>query len=288
MQWDEIAVLSVTTLSSIGMLIIATAGLAVIFGLMKVINFAHGEFIMAGAYVTVIAEHAGVPLLFAVLLATAVMALFGMAVEWLIIRWLYGRLLDSLLATWGLSLVMVQVATILAGPFGRALRMPFGTARIGSGSVSEYSVFLIAVAGFMVVVTYIILTRTNYGLRAQAAVQVPDMASAIGINTKVTNRLTFALGSGLAGMAGGVLVPVYSVTPAVGGAFIAKSFLTVISAGPVALSGSVVSGSMIEGVHRVAAYFYGGVRGLIILLIFAVVLLRIFRNGVSASWLRRI
>ncbi len=288
MSADQFTVLLLTGLTNIASLAIASLGLAVIFGMMRVINLAHGEFIMFGAYVALAGTRAGLPLGLAVCLAALVGGLFGAIAERLIIRPLYGRLLDTMLATWGLSLVMSQTAVIFFGTVTTGVTTPFGNLTIGGFSVSQYSLFLIVVALVLMGLTYLIFTRTKYGLLAQAATQDPAMASALGVDSSRINMLTFALGAALAGVAGAVLSPVVSITPTLGQAFTARTFLTVVVAGPVVLSGTTVAAGVLGSVQTAFSYLFTPVVGTAALLIVSILALRIYRFGVSAGWGRRI
>ena len=284
MEWDYIAVVLVSAMCSASVLIIASLGLAVIFGMMGVINLAHGEFIMFGAYAALIATRISLPLPLAVLFAGLVTALFGVIVERLIIRFLYGRLLDTLLATWGLSLALYQTAVLIFGSTTPGVGIPVGTVSIGKYTMSTYFVFLMGVAFVLLIATYLIFTRTSYGMMARASIQNPEMAKAIGIETKRINTITFALGAGLAGLAGGLLVPAFPATPNMGLAFVAKAFLAVVVAGPVTLTGTVLAGGSLGTVSAVTASYLSTVLGDIIFFVATILILRMFPNGISERW----
>src|SRR5918911_5640154 len=210
-QADQILSLLVSVLFSVATLVIIALGLAVIFGMMRIINLAHGEFLMLGAFAVLAATRAGLALWPAMLLATLVVGVMGLVIERLVIRHLYGRILDTMLATWGLSLVLTQVATIIFGPATQGIATPLGSVQIGAYSISQYSLLLIVVAILLLALTYLVFTRTRYGLMAQAATQLPEMASALGIDVQRINMVTFAFGSALAGRRGGPLPPLYGL-----------------------------------------------------------------------------
>jgi urea transport system permease protein len=288
MEWDYLTIVAVSSLTSAAVLIIASLGLAVIFGLMGVINLAHGEFIMIGAYTALMTTRAGMPLFVAIALAALITALFGAIVERLVICRLYGRLLDTLLATWGLSLVLYQSAVLLFGSTTPGIGLPIASVAIGRYSISTYFLFLIAAALAMLAVTYLILTRTTYGIMARASIQDRDTAAAVGIETGRINTLTFAFGAGLAGLAGGLLVPAFPATPGMGIAFVAKAFLAVVVAGPVTLTGTAVAAGALGWVASATASYYTTVIGDIIFFIATILLLRAFRNGISDRWRLRL
>ena len=284
MEIDYLITVLLTSLSSASILIIATLGLAIIFGLMGVINLAHGEFIMFGAYAALVVTRLGVPYPLAVIIASILTAFFGAIVERIIIRHLYGRLFDTLLATWGLSLVLYQSAVLLFGTVTPGIGMPISFIQIGTYTVSSYMLFLILVAIVLVAITYWLLTKTGYGIMARAAIQDSETASAIGIESKKLNMLTFALGSGLAGFAGAILLPAIPATPNMGFALIVKAFLAVIAAGPVTLTGTAVIGGILGSLSSITASFSTSVAGEILFFFLTISILRIFPLGISANW----
>ena len=284
MEFDYLATVVLSSLSSASVLLIATVGLAVVFGLMGVINLAHGEFIMFGAYAALFITKSGIPFPVAVVLASAITALFGAVVERAIIRHLYGRLLDTLLATWGLSLVLYQSAVLIFGTVTPGIGMPQSNLQIGDYTISTYLLFLIVVAAVLIGALYWLLTRTRYGVVARAAIQDPETAATVGIEAGRINTLTFALGSGLAGFAGAILLPAIPATPSMGFAFVIKAFLAVVAAGPVTLTGTVAAGGVLGTVASMTASFYTSVMGDVVFFIATITILRIFPLGISARW----
>jgi len=153
---------------SVAVLILVALGLAVLFGMMGIINLAHGEFLMFGAFATLGGVRFGLPLPLAMLAAVACVAAFGWLVERFLVRHLYGRLADSMLATWGLSLIMAQSATLLFGASTQGIATPGGSLRIGDYSIAWYSLLLIAAALALMILLYLVFTRTRYGVMAGA------------------------------------------------------------------------------------------------------------------------
>lgn len=281
---DHFAVVLLSALSAAAALTIATVGLAVVFGLMGVVNLAHGEFIMVGAYTTLTVTRWGVPFLLAVFAGALVTALFGAVVELLIVRPLYGRLLDTMLATWGLSLILLQLAVLNLGTVEPGIGLPQWSLTIGSFRIATYLVLLIAVAALIVGLVYLLFTRTSYGVMARAAIQDRQIASAIGIETSRLNTTTFALGSGLAGLAGGLLLPAVPATPSMGFAFVVKAFLVVVAAGPATLSGTAATGGALASAANVSASVWSTSLGDLIFFAATIAILRIFPFGVSEKW----
>ncbi|MBZ0215635.1 MAG: hypothetical protein K8F25_03700 [Fimbriimonadaceae bacterium] len=202
---DSLLVVAFAAATSVATLLIASIGLAVIFGLMRIINMAHGEFLMIGAFATVVLVRTlGLPVLVAALGGAAATALLGLIVEIILIRPLYGRrLVDTLLVTFGLSLVLFQLAVDIFGTTSPGISTPFGAVTIGEYSVSVYSLLLIPIAAVLMLAVYFVFTCTKYGLLARAAAQNPEMANALGVDARKINKLTFMLGAALAGLGGG-------------------------------------------------------------------------------------
>ena len=284
MELDYIATVLLSSLSSASILLIATIGLAVMFGLMGVINLAHGEFIMFGAYAALFATQIGIPYPIAVIFSCLATAVFGGLVERLIIRRLYGRIFDTLLATWGLSLVLYQSAVLIFGSVTPGIGLPISNVQIGDYSLSSYLLFLIVVAAFLIAGLYWLLTKTGYGITARAAIQDRETASAIGIESSRINMITFALGSGLAGFAGAILLPAIPATPNMGFAYVVKAFLAVVAAGPVTLTGTVVVGGMLGAIGNITASFWTSVVGDFVFFFLTIAILRIFPLGISGRW----
>lgn len=288
MELDYLATVLVSSLSSASILLIATLGLAVIYGLMGVINLAHGEFLMIGAYAALTATQVGVPYPLAIPIAVIVTMLIGAVVEVLVIRQLYGRLFDTMLATWGLGMVFNQSAVLLFGTVSPGIGMPQYSIKIGDYSLAAYPLAMIAVAAVMLVFVYLLLTKTVYGMKARASIQEPEMAQVIGIDSSRINTLTFAVGSGLAGFAGAVLLPIIPATPSMGLFFAVKGFLTVVVAGPVALTGTALAAIGLGGGASVTASFMTSVVGDVFFFLATALLLWLYPLGISSKWRRKL
>lgn len=285
---DYLATVFVSSLSSASILLIATIGLAVVFGLMGVINLAHGEFLMIGAYSALTATQYGIPFILTIPIAVAVTMAIGALVEVLIINRLYGRIFDTMLATWGISIVFYQLAVLIFGTVTPGIGMPQYSLKIGEYSLAGYPLLMIGVAAIMGVFVYLLMTRTVYGMKARASIQQPEMAQAIGIESAKVNTLTFAIGCGLAGFAGAVLLPIIPATPSMGFAFVIKAFLTVVVAGPVTLTGSALTAIGLGGGASVTASFLTSVAGDIFFFLITAALLWLYPLGISAKWRRKL
>ncbi|MDQ7980833.1 branched-chain amino acid ABC transporter permease [Paraburkholderia sp. SARCC-3016] len=273
---------------SIAILVLVSLGLSVLFGMMGIINLAHGEFLMFGAFATLAGVRSGLPLPLAMILATAVVAAYGWVVERVLIRHLYGRLADSMLATWGLSLIMSQVAVYVFGPTTQGIPTPGGSLRVGGYSVSVYSIVLVVAAVALLAIVYAVFTRTKYGVMARAAVQRPQMASAIGIDPRRINALTFMFGAGLAGAAGALLAPMVGVMPTMGEAYIARAFMTVVVGGSGVLTGAAAASVLLGGIENVISYLSTPFFGQAALLILAICLVRVMPTGISGRLRRKL
>lgn len=280
-------VVIIQVLYAVASLVIISAGLAVIFGMMKVINLAHGEFMMLGAYTTIGAINLGVNLWVAMLLiAPIAVGLVGMVLERLIIRRLYGRMVDTMLATWGLSLLLVGIVTSVAGNTTAGVSAPLGSISIGDYSVSAYTLVIIAVAVVLALAILWVLLRTQWGLIARGTMQKPDIANALGISPSRVYSVTFAIGAALSGLAGGLLAPLTGVVPTMGAAFVAKAFITVIAGGPAILAGLVGASTLFGAINQLATFVTTPVFGEVALLVAAVVMLRLLPQGITGRFFK--
>lgn len=288
MQADQLVNFTLLLLTSISLLVVISIGLAVIFGMMGVINLAHGEFLMLGAFATLTAVRAGLNFWIAIIVAALAVGVFGLIIERLLIRHLYGRLIDSMLATWGLSLILIQGAVFIFGPSTQGIRTPLGSVRIGVYSVSQYSLVLIVAAIVLLAIVLWVFTRTPYGTMARASTQLPNMASAVGINTSRVNMITFAFGSALAGVGGALLAPIAGVLPSMGQAYVARAFVVVIVGGPGVLTGTSAASALLGATENVVSFLSTSVLGQVALFIAAIVLLRFMPTGISGRWGRQL
>jgi urea transport system permease protein len=284
---DFFAIIVIQVLYGIASLVIISAGLAVIFGMMKVINLAHGEFMMLGAYATLGALKLGINLWVAIFVAAPLaVGLIGVVLERLVIRRLYGRLVDTMLATWGLSLLLVGIVTSLIGNITAGISTPLGNVKVGAYSVSVYTLLIIAVAVVLGLIIRTVLLKTQLGLIARGTMQNPAMADALGISPSRVYMITFGVGAALSGLAGGVLAPLTGVVPTMGGAFIAKAFITVIGGGPAILAGLVGASTFFGAINQIAAFLSTPVFGEVALLVAAILMLRLLPFGITGRFFK--
>lgn len=268
-------------LSSFGFLILSAIGLAVIFGMMGIINLAHGEFITIGAYSTALSYHAGLPLVVAMGVGVLTTLVFGLILEATVIRRLYGRLLDSMVATWGISLMVVQGLRIVLGSSIPNIGTPLGSVSYGGYSYSAYQLLLALLSLVVLGALYWLFTSTDFGLKARATIQDEEMARSLGIDTNRMYLLTFGLGSALAGLTGALVGPTMTLVPGMGSSFLVEAFVTVVVGGGAVLVGTVGAGASLGAIYAIFSNAFGTFMGRVALLVTTMVVIRIWPNGVT-------
>ena len=287
-------------LSVFCVLLLMALGLAIIFGQMGVINMAHGEFLTIGAYTTYLvsvltssyaAAFGPYYFIVAIVLAFFIAGAIGWLVEWAMISKLYHRPLDTLLATWGLSLVMQQL-----------FRSTFGAREVGAtlpdwlmGSLSLTDTIEIPRNGLFVMVLTLLLTaaiflmlyRSRWGLQVRATMLNRNMSRAVGINTKRVDRMTFALGCGVAGVAGAAFTTIGSTGPTAGSLYIVDTFLVVVFGGAASLLGTIASAFSIAQAQSILEFFLTGSMAKVITLLTVVAILMLRPQGLFASKVRK-
>jgi urea transport system permease protein len=275
-------------------------GLAIIFGQMGVINMAHGEFMILGAYMTWIvasAVEAYAPSLFvgyffiAIVVAFIVSGALGLIVEWGLIRFLYKRPLDTLLATWGLSLIMQQAFRSGFGPREVGVTLPDWM--LGSMPVTEFievQINGLLVMGLTLIITGVVallLFRSSWGLQVRAVVANRTMAGAAGIDTRRVDRLTFGLGCGIAGVAGSAFTMIGSTGPTAGQLYIVDTFLVVVFGGAQSLLGTIASAFAISQSQSTLEFFMSGSMAKVMTLLIVIGLLMLRPQGLFVLKVRR-
>jgi branched-chain amino acid transport system permease protein len=284
---DLVALLAIQVLYAIASLALISVGLAIIFGMMRVINLAHGEFLMLGGYAAIVATSHGISIWLSILVvAPIVVGIIGVIVERTIIRFLYGRMIDTMLATWGLSLLLVGLTTAIFGNTTVGISAPLGSFQIGDYRTSAYTLFVIAVAVVVLSAIFAVMRWTRLGLIARGTMQNANMASALGVNPPRVYAVTFGAGAALSGLAGAVLAPVSGVFPTIGVAYVAKSFITVIGGGAAILSGTVSASALFGTINQIATFVTTPVFGEVALLAAAIVLIRLLPQGITGRFFR--
>ncbi|MBN8441905.1 MAG: urea ABC transporter permease subunit UrtB [Thauera sp.] len=276
-------------------LLLAALGLAITYGVMGVINMAHGELLMVGAYATFLVQglfRSHLPAYLDWYVAAAIpvaflsAALVGVAMERLVLRHLYGRPLESLLATWGLSLVLIQAARVIFGPQNLELANPSwmsGGAELAAGVVLPYNrIVIIGFAVFVLVLIWLLMQRTRLGMFVRAVTQNRPMAGCVGVPTARVDTLAFAIGSGVAGLGGLALSQIANVGPAMGTGYIVDAFMVVVLGGVGQLAGAVWAALGLGIFSKFLEGWAGAVIAKILVLVFIIVFIQKRPQGIFA------
>jgi urea transport system permease protein len=278
-------------LSIASIFFVAALGLTIIYGTAGVINMAHGEFIMLGAY-TVYAMQTffGVPYFLCIPAAFIVVGAIGFVIEKSLIRYLYDRPLDTLLATWGVSLVLIQGTRLIFGSDPKFVRIPSflsSNIEIGSLSLGVFRIFIILMALALAAGVWFVFYKTDFGIKIRAVTQNREMAASFGINSGQIYSFTFALGAGLAGVAGALFGALNIVLPTMGMGYVVEAFLTVVTGGG-ALVGSAIASLAIGELQSIFALITNSTFAQFMIFVLIVVFLRFRPQGlISASGKRR-
>ena len=284
---DLFFVILLEMLYGVAALVLISVGLAIVFGMMKVINLAHGEFMMMGGYAAIAAVGLGINIFIAILvIAPIVVGVIGLVVERLVIRHLYGRLIDTMLATWGLSLLFIGAATMIFGNTTTGISTPIAGFTVGGYQVNGYNVFIIVIAAAVIIALFAVLKFTRLGLVARGTMQRSDMAASLGYSPDRVYMATFFCGSALSGLAGAVFAPLVGLVPTSGGAYIAEAFITVIIGGPALVAGLLSSAGLLGLISQVFTFAVSPVIGEMALLVAAVILLRLLPQGITSRFFK--
>ncbi|MEN3363169.1 MAG: urea transport system permease protein [Burkholderiales bacterium] len=272
--------LSLDTLSFSLSLLLVTLGLVIIFGLMNVINMAHGEFFLLGAYCVVAVQQSGMPYWLALLIAPLVLAAIGVLLEQFVIRHVYSRFIDTILATWGISIALKQLIVVVFGPTSQSIVNPLpDPVQIFGVVYPSFRLFIMGVSLVLTIATFLVFYKTKLGLAIRGVIANRPMAASLGLNTRALDRWTFAFGAALAGFAGAVMAPIMSVDPQMGVGFLIPAFLSVMVGGVVGLLGAVLGVGIIGGTSTVMSTFSTQVGAQIAVFVLAIVVIRLFPEG---------
>jgi urea transport system permease protein len=275
-------------------LLLAAIGLAITFGVMGVINMAHGEMVMLGAYATyvvqgLITQYAPGIADYSLVLAVPAAFLFtgavGVVIERGLIRWLYGRPLETLLATWGLSLILQQAIRTIFGPTNKLVQTPTwmtGEIDVGGLAITLNRLWIVGFTIVVFIILQLVLNRTPLGLQMRAVTQNRRMASAMGIRTPFVDAMTFGLGSGIAGIAGVALSQIDNVSPNLGQNYIIDSFMVVVFGGVGNLWGTLIGALTLGITNKFLEPYAGAVLGKILILVFIILFIQRRPRGLFA------
>lgn len=271
------------------MLLLTSLGLVIIMGYMKVVNLAHTEMLMMGAFLCYyLYEVAHIPFVLTIILSYVISFAFGALIERLIICHFYGKMAETLLATYGISIVMKQLALILFGKSYKQVSYPISAVvKFGDIYIESYKLIVMLVAVLALLGTLFFINKTSMGRKIRATTQNRTMTNCCGIDTKKVDTITFAHGMGLAGLAGAVIAPLSTVTYALGESWLTNTFMNVVLGGVSSLFGTVCSSLIIQMFISLVSGFSSSVTGQIVVLLLVIVIIRLKPEGLITQKGRR-
>lgn len=289
MNGTLIGQLLVSGAASAFMLLLTSLGLVIIMGYMKVVNLAHTEMLMMGAFACYyLYEVLHVPFVLTLVLSYVISFAFGAFIETTVIRHFYGKMAETLLATYAISIILKQLALILFGKSYKQVSYPVkAVLSFGGVDIEAYKLVVCAIALIALGGTWLFINRTTMGRKIRSTTQNRTMTNCFGINTKKVDTITFAHGMGLAGLAGAAIAPLSTVTYALGESWLTSTFMNVVLGGVSSLAGTVLSSFIIQEFIAVVSGFSNSIMGQIIVLIIVIVIVRIKPEGLVAPKGRR-
>jgi urea transport system permease protein len=274
-------------ITSGAILFVVALGLMLVFGVMNVMNLAHGAFVLLGPYVALVVTQQGWSPWLAFLIAPVVGAIVGAVCEVLLVRRLYNRPLDAILATWGLSIIITQIIVL---SFGRGVQfagLPLrGAIDILGVSYSSYRLFTVVLAIALALALIVVTKYTQWGLIARSVIMNESLSRALGINTTLVRLVTFSLGAALAAFAGAMLTPLFSVDPNMAVPWLVSSFMVALVAGP-SIVGLAIAAVVLGGSQTLAGFYVSPVAGSLAVVLVAVIILRVLPTGFAGLSLGR-
>ncbi|RXV60777.1 urea ABC transporter permease subunit UrtB [Roseovarius sp. A46] len=278
-------------LSMASILLMIALGLAIIYGAMGVINLAHGEFVMLGAYAAwALQTYAGFSIIVALPFVFVAVGAVGWIIERVIVQRLYHRPLDTILATWGIGIILQQVVRLSVGAESRFVKGPellSGNIEIGGLVMSNYRIFVILFSLAVLAASWALMTRTEFGMKLRAVIQNRQISECYGIEAKHIYSVTFAYGAGLAGIAGALITPLFSTIPTMGTGLVVDAFLVVIVGGLGSLLGAASAAVLIGEATALFSMLFNDTLGRIAVLAGIIVLIRFRPRGLFPSNTRR-
>lgn len=262
-------------------LLLVAFGLALVFGLLGVMNMAHGEFVMLGAYCAVVCDRAGLPFWAAIPAAAAFVGLVGWAVELGVVRRLYERPFDTFLATWGLAIIIREAVELAFGASYQSVPSPIeAIVPVMGAGFPGYRIALMAFVALLAVGLYAYVRRTKTALRVRAMADNPTLAQVMGTDTRALSAKVFVVAAASAGVAGALLAPQVRISPDMGISYLLDSFFVIIVGGLGSLAGLVAGSGIIGGVNSVASHAFGQSAGYFAILVLSVGFLWLLPNGI--------
>lgn len=262
-------------------LILVVLGLAIIFGMLRVINMAHGEKVMLGAYGVYFSEQIHLPFICGVVFALMLTGCVGAMTYFFVIKRIRERILDTILATWGVSIILKQLVSLLFGPAGQHVNAPvMATIELFDSPYPVYRLLVMIVSLLTMIGVYLLFFKSRFGRRARAVMSNEVLSACVGINRERMNLLSFMIGSMLAGLAGAMISPLMSISPLLGEDYLIPSFLSVLVGGLGSIAAPIAGAGVIAGVESSSAIFFNPVIAQMVMLCVAIVLLKLFPNGI--------
>jgi urea ABC transporter permease protein UrtB len=280
----EVLPIFLDALSFVLILMLVASGLVIVFGMMGIINLAHGELFLLGAYTVVVAQGFGAPFWLAAALAPLVVGMVGLAIEILLVRFVVHRPLDTILATWGLSIAIKQIVVLAFGPGSHSVVVPIdGAITVGAFTYPAYRIVLMIVATAVIAGAGYVLVHTRMGLLARAVIARPDTSASLGINTGRVTQVSFAVGAALAGLSGALVAPLISVDPQMGLGFLFPAFLASLVGGAGSMSGLVAGGGLVGSMDSLLSGWVSPVLAQITVFVLAILVIRLRPGGLFPS-----
>jgi urea ABC transporter permease protein UrtB len=276
---DVVSIL-LNAIGIVSVLALVSVGLAIVFGMMNVINLAHGEFVTVGAYTAGLSSSAIGSFWVGLLLAPIIGAILGLGLEVFLIRRLYKRPLHTIIATLGVSFIAQKTLELIFGPSPMSMGNPLpGLVTIAGVSYPIYRIFVAGIAILIMSVALLLYRRSRFGLDLRSAIQSPAVASVLGIDVDRTYRTAFTVGAGLAALAGALLAPIASIVPGMGLYYLIESFFVVIVGGTGSILGCIVGSTVIGGLEAFFSFRVGGAFPQALVLVVAIILVRLRPKG---------
>jgi branched-chain amino acid transport system permease protein len=265
--------------------VLVVLGLGVIASMMGIFNFAHGEFVLLGAYTVYLLTEQGLPAWVGMLAAPFAVALVGLILERAVIRRFYAAPIVAMLGTYAIALALREgVRMLLAGQFFSVVAPLVGSWPIGEVSISKWRTAVIVITVLVMVACWLLLTRTRFGLQVRASLENPALARASGISTARVYSATFAFGAALAGLAGGLMVPIYALNADMGVPFLIKSFLAVMLGGMGSFEGSIVGAAFVGATSAALPWAIKPVVADMLVFLIAVAIVKFRPEGLLSTW----
>ena len=265
--------------------VLVVLGLGVIASMMGIFNFAHGEFVLLGGYTVYLCHSLGLPVWSGMLAAPFAVGLVGLALERVVIRRFYATPIVAMLGTYAIGLALREsVRTLLGGQFYSVTAPLVGSFSFGEISVSRWRTAVILITAAVMVGSYLLLTRTRFGLQIRAALENPALARASGISTSRVYAATFTFGAALAGLAGGLMVPIYAVSADMGVPFLIKSFLAVMLGGMGSFEGAMAGAALVGATSAALPWAIKPVVADVLVFVIAIAIVKVRPQGLLSKW----